>query len=277
MGKGGRNAQAGLLMVERGMVNNNADMRDEGAFFDRAKETGEKGAARADRNAHILVVDDDARLRDLLKRYLSAQGFQTSAAAGASEARGLMRGIRFDLMILDVMMPGEDGISFSRNLREELDIPIILLTARSETEDRLEGFAAGVDDFLAKPFEPRELVYRIEALLRRVARIEAVEGHVVFGPFSFDLARDQLMEEGVRIDLTRNEGALLGKLCREIGHVVSRAELSEALGMRNSGQRGVDVQVARLRKKLDLRTKGQIRIETMRGQGYRLAAAISAQ
>jgi len=216
---------------------------------------------------HLLLVDDDDRIRDLLKKYLSREGYRVSTASHAGEARKLMRTLAFDLIILDVMMPGEDGFSFTKSLRETGDIPIILLTARGEPADRIEGLRIGADDYLSKPFEPEELILRIEAIFRRLGNSKP-SGKVAFGPWEYDLKRLTLLKDGERVRLTTGEESLLTLLAKCGGAAVSRYALSEKISAQS--ERAVDVQMTRLRRKIEDNPSEPIYIVTVRGHGYRL-------
>jgi len=175
---------------------------------------------RLDRsNTHILIVDDDNRIRLLLQKYLSREGYRTSVAENASMAREKMRGLAYDLIILDIMMPGEDGLSLSHSLRETSDIPIILLTAKGESEDRIAGLRAGADDYLSKPFEPEELLLRIDNLFRRAGR-PSVSETVLFGPYSYNLANNLLTKDNERVRLTTGEHVMLDLLAKQGGGTV---------------------------------------------------------
>lgn len=218
---------------------------------------------------HLLVVDDDDRIRSLLKRYLGNKGFRVSAAASALEARRKMEGLAFDLIILDVMMPGEDGFEFTRSLREHNDVPVILLTAKGEPSDRIEGLKTGADDYLPKPFEPEELVLRIEAIFRRSGT--AMHNHIVhFGPYKYDVVRLVLHKNDQRVRLTTGEEALLTMLAKRAGSTVSRFALSEKINAKS--ERAVDVQMTRLRRKLEDNPAEPDFLITVRGLGYRLLA-----
>lgn len=223
----------------------------------------------ARQDVHLLVVDDDDRIRDLLKRYLTKQGFRVSAAADAAEARKLMKTLAFDCLVLDVMMPGETGFELSTSLRAHSDIPIILLTARGESQDRIEGLKTGADDYLSKPFEPEELVLRIEAILRRVPDEES-NGALLFGPWEFDLARGTLLKNGQPEKLTSGEIALLTTLSGRPGLPFARHVLAETIGAKS--ERAVDVQVTRLRRKIETDSADPKYILTVRGKGYKLMA-----
>lgn len=219
------------------------------------------------RDIHLLVVDDDDRIRDLLKRYLAQSGFRVSCASDAQSARDKMEGLVFDMLILDVMMPGEDGFNLTRSLREHNDIPVILLTAKGEVEDRIEGLKAGADDYLAKPFEPEELVLRIESIFKR-AGTNCLNLKVKFGPYEYDVERQILNKDNERVRLTTGEEALLTLLARRAGGTVSRYALSEKIAAKS--ERAVDVQMTRLRRKIEDNPAEPHYLITVRGQGYRL-------
>ena len=224
--------------------------------------------------AHILVVDDDRRLRELLKRYLTEQGFRVTTGADAADARAKLRSIKFDLLVVDIMMPGEDGLSLTRSLRIESDVPILLLTAMGESQDRINGLEQGADDYLAKPFEPRELVLRINAILRRAGpETEALRPleSISFGEFSFDIGREELMKNGRPVHLTAAEAALLKTLALRRGMPINRDILCEISGAMASA-RTIDVQVARLRRKIEPDPKFPRYLRTVRGTGYVLMA-----
>ena len=187
-------------------------------------------------DAHILVVDDDARLRALLSRYLAGEGFRVTTAETASDARAKLRVIHPDMMVLDIMMPDESGLALTESLREQgSDVPVLLLTARGTPEDRIAGFETGADDYLGKPFEPRELVLRIRALLRRSPASNALLGPVQLGELSFDAERGELRGSIGVVRLTGGEAALLTALARKPNEVLSRDEIATALGMDDAG------------------------------------------
>jgi two-component system phosphate regulon response regulator OmpR len=223
-------------------------------------------------DAHILVVDDDARLRVLLSRYLAGEGFRVTTAETASEARDKLRFMHPDMLVLDVMMPGESGLTLTEALRRDQgsDVPVLLLTARGTPEDRIAGFEAGADDYLGKPFEPRELVLRIRALLRRAPTPvqEVPRGPVQLGALSFDVGRGELTGPEGNIRLTGGEAALLVALARKPNEVLSREEIGAALGMDDSGERAIDVQVTRLRRKVETDPREPRFLHTVRGRGY---------
>jgi two-component system phosphate regulon response regulator OmpR len=227
---------------------------------------------------HVLVVDDDARLRSLLSRYLSENGFRVSVAAHAAEARDKMRAMQPDALVLDVMMPGETGLALTSSLRaENADVPILLLTARGAPEDRIAGFESGADDYLGKPFEPRELVLRLRSMLRRVAPATAIEppsGPVKLGLLEFDIERGELRGPNGPIHLTGGEAALLGALAAHPNEVFSREDIVAELGMDETGERAIDVQVTRLRRKIEIDPREPRFIHTVRGRGYVLKPGV---
>jgi two-component system phosphate regulon response regulator OmpR len=223
-------------------------------------------------DAHILVVDDDARLRALLSRYLSGEGFRVTTAETASDARDKLRFINPDMMVLDVMMPGENGLALTESLRRAQghEVPVLLLTARSAPEDRIAGFEAGADDYLGKPFDPRELVLRIRAMLRRATppTVAAPARPVQLGAAEFDPERGELRSAAGTIRLTGGEAALLGALARKPNEVLSREEIVATLGMDEAGERAIDVQVTRLRRKIEADPREPRFLHTVRGRGY---------
>lgn len=227
----------------------------------------EETKALARRDTHLLVIDDDNRIRDLLKRYLSKQGFRVSAARDTAQARGLMKTLAFDCLILDVMMPGETGVEFAQSLRGHSDIPIILLTAKGEPDDRIAGLKTGADDYLPKPFEPEELVLRIDAILRRIS-VQPTSSQVSFGPWEFDLDRGTITKDGALVKLTSGESLLLTTLGRRAGVAIARHALAETIGA--GSERAVDVQVTRLRRKIEVDGSNPEYIVTVRGKGYKL-------
>lgn len=221
---------------------------------------------------HVLVVDDDRRLRDLLSVYLSKHGHRVTVAASAGEARGFLGSLAFDIIVLDVMMPGENGFAFAADLRLSSQVPIVMLTARSEATDRVRGLEIGVDDYVAKPFEPRELLLRIGSVLRRT-RAPAVKGEdavVRFGPFAFSIERGELRNGAEIVRLTEREREILRLLCASAGASVSREALSGAGAA--AQERTVDVQINRLRRKIEVDPANPIYLQTARGSGYRLVA-----
>ncbi|HWK44157.1 MAG TPA: response regulator transcription factor [Stellaceae bacterium] len=217
---------------------------------------------------HLLVVDDDGRLRSVLNRYLQKSGFRVTEAADAGEARARLQGFAFDLIILDVMMPGESGVELLSDIRRTNRVPILLLTAMAEARDRITGLESGADDYLVKPFEPRELVLRIRNILNRVPAATPEPPRLLrLGTCRFDLVRGELMRAGAPVHLTAGEAALLTALARRAGEAVSREDLSEC-GQVSGGVRTVDVQMTRLRRKIERDPKFPRYLQTVRGTGY---------
>ena len=229
-----------------------------------------------DPDAHLLIVDDDERIRGLLQKFLIRNGFLVSAARDAAHARRILSGLDFDLIVLDVMMPGEDGISLTRAIRETSSTPVLLLTARAETEDRIAGLEAGADDYLAKPFEPKELLLRINAILRRMPEQTASDGtpkYLNLGPIRYDTERGEMWRGDDLVRLTSTEIQLMKVFAAKPGEALSRSQLVEELG-RDRGQsqeRAVDVQITSLRRKLEDNPKQPRYLQTVRGAGYMLA------
>jgi two-component system phosphate regulon response regulator OmpR len=225
------------------------------------------------KNRHLLVVDDDDRIRELLKEYLSRNGFRVSTAADAASARRLMEGLDFDLLVLDVMMPGEDGFSLTRSIREKKGpisrTPVLILTAKGTGPERIEGLSLGADDYLSKPFEPQELLLRIEAILRRVADRPQAAGKLTLGACTFDLERGELFRGEAMIRLTEAEAQLLKQLAISANVPVERMDLIGADA--DATGRAVDVQVTRLRRKIEDDPKAPRYLVTVRGVGYMLA------
>jgi two-component system phosphate regulon response regulator OmpR len=221
----------------------------------------------SDHKSHILVVDDDDRLRDLLKRYLAREGHDITVAKDAASARRFMQTVSFDLLILDVMMPGEDGLSLLKGIRQEIDTPVILLTARGLPNERIEGLKLGADDYLPKPFEPEELSLRIGAILKRAAPEKPAE-EIRLSGMVFHVGRNELRRDGRLVRLTESETQLLSILANRAGAAVSRHELAAltAAGV----ERSVDVQVTRLRRKIERDPREPVHLQTVRGVGYRL-------
>jgi two-component system phosphate regulon response regulator OmpR len=221
---------------------------------------------------HLLIVDDDSRIRSLLSRYLGEHGFRVTGAANAAEARRRLAGLAFDLLIVDVMMPGEDGMNLTQSLRETMNVPILMLTARSETESRIRGLEFGADDYLAKPFEPRELLLRINSILRRGATTtKPLIEHVRFGPFTFHRERLELRRGVDLIHLTDRERQIMAIFAAAPGETVPRLALVASEGP--AGERTVDVQINRLRRKIETDPANPLYLQTVRGIGYRLAIA----
>jgi two-component system phosphate regulon response regulator OmpR len=227
----------------------------------------------AQRGLHLLIVDDDDRIRELLKAYLARAGFRVSAANGGAAARKLLAALDFDLAVVDVMMPGEDGLTFTRWLRDQRSAagrtPVLMLTARGEAGDRIEGLKAGVDDYLAKPFEPEELLLRIGAILRRSQDRPLAIGPLSLGRCQFDPDRGELTCEGDPVHLTEAEVFLMRELARTPHEPVDRLALGR--GASDPSGRAVDVQVTRLRRKIEDDAKAPRYLQTVRGVGYRLA------
>ncbi len=219
-----------------------------------------------DEAAHILVVDDDDRLRELLRRYLGECGFRVSTAASAAEARVALSGLDFDLLVLDLMMPGESGLDLTKDLRRTQVFPILLLTAMGEPADRIAGLEVGADDYLAKPFEPRELVLRIEAILRRGGPKPEAVSEVTFGDCRFDIERGELHRDGAMVRLTSGETEMLRLFARSPGVTIGRSELLAQSAAGNV--RAVDVQITRLRRKIEDDPKEPRHLCTVWGQGY---------
>jgi two-component system phosphate regulon response regulator OmpR len=215
---------------------------------------------------HVLVVDDDARLRDLLRQFLGRNGFTVTTAADAVEARARLAAFAFDLAVIDVMMPGESGLELTRHLRATGALPVLLLTARAETSDRIAGLSAGADDYLVKPFEPDELLLRVRAILRRAPPPPAA-AQVAFGPFRFSPTREELLRDGVPVRLTTAEAALLRVLAERADSAVSREDLV-ARARVDGGERTIDVQVTRLRRKIEEDPRNPRWLQTVRGAGY---------
>ncbi|WP_372991843.1 response regulator [Sulfitobacter sp.] len=230
----------------------------------------------SDMDAHLLIVDDDERIRTLLQKFLMRHGFLVTAARDAAHARRILAGLDFDLIVLDVMMPGEDGLSLTRHLREKMQTPILLLTAKGETDNRIEGLEAGADDYLAKPFEPKELLLRINAILRRMpdtSVADAAPKVLSMGPIRYDIERGELWQGDELVRLTATEVQLMRIFAAQPGAALSRAMLVEELG-RDRGQaqeRAVDVQITRLRRKIEDNPKQPRYLQTVRGAGYMLA------
>ena len=220
---------------------------------------------------HILVVDDDTRLRSLLQRFLRENGFFVSVATCAAEARHFLRQYKFDLLIVDIMMPEETGLEFLSALRQDSTIPVILLTAMGETADRIIGLESGADDYLPKPFEPKELVLRIRNILKRTPVEKELEAEKLnLGLCSYDLQKKELLSKaGVIIHITPVEQALLNVLGSKSGQVFTREKLAEILGA-GQNPRSIDVQITRLRKKIEQDSKNPRYLQTVRGKGYML-------
>ncbi|WP_157017055.1 response regulator [Mesorhizobium xinjiangense] len=219
---------------------------------------------------HLLVVDDDTRIRTLLNQFLTANGFRVTIAGTAAEARRRLAGLDFDMIVLDVMMPGENGVDLTRALREERDVPILMLTALSETDSRITGLEAGADDYLPKPFDPRELILRVNNILRRggpptTPKVE----QIVFGPYTFQIAKRELRNAGQTIKLTDREQEILSIFAERPGETIPRHELVS--NDSDVGERTIDVQINRLRRKIERDPANPMWLQTVRGVGYRLS------
>ena len=226
----------------------------------------------ADDAPHLLLVDDDRRIRDLLSRFLAGEGYRATTAMSAKDARAKLLGLHFDLLILDVMMPGETGFDLARFIRSSSSVPIIMLTARHEAESRIEGLQIGADDYVAKPFEPRELILRIGNILKRTAPppVEVME-QVAFGPYVYHLERGELRQSEEVIHLTDREREMLRILATARGETVPRSTLTGGDGTVN--ERAVDVQINRLRRKIERDPANPLFLQAVRGIGYRLVAS----
>jgi two-component system phosphate regulon response regulator OmpR len=228
-----------------------------------------KPQSNPDDNApHVLIVDDDSRIRELLARYLMGNGYRVTSAVDAEAARAAMRGLAFDLVILDVMMPKESGLDFARSIRTASRLPILMLTARAELEQRVEGLQTGVDDYLTKPFHPEELLLRVGNILNRGGRPSSSDA-LHFGEFTFHVGRGELKRGDDTIRLTERERELLRYFAQRPGMPVSRHELAKDTGSDDSGgERAVDVQINRLRRKLENDPANPVYLQTVRGKGY---------
>ena len=231
-----------------------------------------------DEKKHILIVDDDTRICDLLEKFLNKNGYLISTVHNAEQARRLLLGLEFDLIILDVMMPGESGIELTVDLRKKIKTPILLLTARGEAEDRILGLEAGADDYLPKPFEPMELLLRIQAILRRTGEISLNRNTnnpiLSFGDVSFDTERNELWDNGKLIYLTSSEAKIMQIFSQRVGIPITRFDLIKAMQNdgKNMNDRAVDVQITRLRRKIEKISKEPRYLQTIRGIGYMLTA-----
>lgn len=216
--------------------------------------------------AHLLVVDDDERLRDLLQRYLTGEGYRVTTARDAAEARTKLASVAFDLIVLDLMMPGETGLDFTRDWRRGSGLPILILTAMGEVEHRISGLESGADDYLAKPFEPKELLLRIRTILKRASPPQP-QRQVAFGDCLFDSERQLLVRAGKNVRLTQAETSLLAAFAARPGVILSREQLAE-LGIAQGQGRTIDVQVTRLRRKIEEDPRFPRYLQTVRGKGY---------
>ncbi|MBL41986.1 MAG: DNA-binding response regulator [Rhodospirillaceae bacterium] len=217
---------------------------------------------------HLLIVDDDNRIRELIKDYLLEQSFYISTASSAVEARIKLKNFSFSLIILDIMMPGEDGLSLTKSIRKNNEVPILLLTARGDPKDRILGFESGADDYLAKPFEPRELLLRVKSILKRNRiNLNKSKSRISMGNVSFDLNRGELFKDNKIVKITSTELTLLKILASKKGKTVARHKLSNDTGV---SERSIDVQVTRLRKKIEIDPKNPRFLQTVWGSGYSL-------
>jgi two-component system, OmpR family, phosphate regulon response regulator OmpR len=222
--------------------------------------------ALPDNAQHVLLVDDDQRIRELLSRYLLENGFRVTPAGDAAAARAAMRGLSFDLVILDVMMPGESGLELARQLKSVSDIPICMLTARAETENRIEGLEAGADDYLPKPFEPRELLLRLKNILRRGKVAQSSSDEIRMGEFVFQIVRGELRKGEEIIKLTERERELLRQFAQRPGTPIARHELWS--DDTSGSERAIDVQINRLRRKIETDPSNPVYLQTVRSKGY---------
>ena len=241
---------------------NGGEDRISGATGDTSRQSGSLLADAA----HVLIVDDDQRIRDLLARYLRDNGFRTTPARDVNAARATMQGLMFDLIVLDVMMPGVNGMDFARELRAKSDIPILMLTAKGEANDRIEGLEVGVDDYITKPFEPRELLLRINNILKRMDVEESAVEEIHMGQLVFHVTRGELKDGEKSIKLTERERELLRQFASRAGESIPRHELFA--GDATSSERAVDVQINRLRRKIEADPANPVYLQTVRGKGY---------
>ncbi|UTO27944.1 response regulator [Bartonella harrusi] len=219
---------------------------------------------------HLLVIDDDTRIRNLLFQFLIKNGFRVSVSSNAKQARRQLTSLDFDLLIVDVMMPGENGIDLTYALRQTKDVPILMLTALSETDNRIDGLEAGADDYLAKPFDPRELLLRIHAILRRGSPLSQSKiEQVVFGPYIFSISRRELKKGGEIIKLTDKEQEMMVIFAENAGDTIPRHKL--ATEDSTISERAIDVQINRLRRKIEPEPTTPIWLQTVRGIGYKLS------
>jgi two-component system phosphate regulon response regulator OmpR len=221
-----------------------------------------------DEAPHLLVVDDDLRIRTLLTRFLGSHGFRVTAAASAEEARRQLAAMTFDLLVVDVMMPGESGLEFTQSLRQTSAVPILMLTARAEIPHRIRGLEVGADDYLPKPFEPRELLLRISAILKRRTKPAPAIPSIRFGPFSFHVERGELKRDGRVVRITDRERDILRIFAAKPSETVRRHEFLKISD--GGGERAVDVQMNRLRRKIEADPSNPVYLQTTRGIGYRL-------
>ncbi|MFC5386068.1 response regulator [Aquamicrobium segne] len=230
----------------------------------------QQGKGPDDDAFHLLVVDDDTRIRTLLQQFLSENGFRVTTASTAAEARRKLAGLDFDLLVLDVMMPGESGVELTKSLRLEREVPILMLTALSETDSRITGLEAGADDYLPKPFDPRELILRVNNILRRGGPVAPPRAEqLVFGPYTFQIIKRELKRGGEVLKLTDREQEILTIFAERAGETIPRHELVS--GDTEVGERTIDVQINRLRRKIERDPSNPVWLQTIRGIGYRLS------
>lgn len=215
---------------------------------------------------HILIVDDDARIRSLLTRYLQDNGYRATPAANAEAARAALKGLSFDLILLDIMMPGENGLSLARSLKQESDVPICFLTANSEPSQRIEGLEIGVEDYVTKPFEPRELLLRLRNIFRRGGDDAEQRDEIAMGRFRFHIGRGELRKDDETVRLTERERELLRQFAQRPGVSIARHEL--ASDDTTGSERAIDVQINRLRRKIEKDPSNPVYLQTVRGKGY---------
>jgi two-component system phosphate regulon response regulator OmpR len=228
-------------------------------------ETADAAARKASDDApHILVVDDDRRIRELIKRYLTENGYRITTAENAAEARARLANFTFDLLVVDVMMPGESGLDLTASLRQDSSVPILMLTARTETDDRIAGLERGADDYLGKPFEPRELLLRIATILRRARVQTAREEDISLGEAHFNVTRGELKRGDEVIRLTTREVQLMRIFAAHPGQSLSRLDLCD----NEAAERSIDVQINRLRRKIEVDPRNPLYLQTVRGEGY---------
>jgi len=231
------------------------------------QENYQNGRGRYEARPHVLVVDDDRRIRDLLSRYLDEHGFVVLSAEDAAQAVSLLESFDVDVLIVDVMMPGKTGLEFTQEYRRKHNTPVILLTALGEVEDRLQGFEVGADDYLPKPFEPKELVMRLNAILKRTAKKVVIDKAFKVGPWMFDPDLEVLQRGDEVVKLTSAEALLMKAFGQSGGEVLSREDLAKRCGV-DAGERTIDVQITRLRRKIEEDTKSPRYLKTVRGKGY---------
>lgn len=215
---------------------------------------------------HILIIDDDEKIRDLLKQYLKNNNFFVSTAINASDAEEKLKIIKFDLAIIDIMMPGKDGLQLTKEIREKIDLPIILLTAKGEPEDRVRGLELGAEDYLPKPFEPKELLLRIKNVIKRIKKNKYVITSIKIGKASINMKKMEIQKEKKVIKINASEKILLENMIGSAGKIFSREEISKITNL--TQERSIDVLVTRLRQKIEPDPKNPKYLQTVRGTGY---------